>query len=106
MANGVFKGFDQNADYLPPFKLEWGDERLVFVVREPFVSKTSAANIVCGYITRAAPLVLHSEMPEAGVIFSDGVESDFLAFNAGTIATIVCSKKRTHLVDGGTVGTT
>ena len=100
MANGVFKRFDQNADPLPPFKLAWGDERLVFVVREPFVSKTSDANFVCGYITHEEPLVLHSEMPEAGVIFSDGVETDFLAFNAGSIATIVCSKKRTHLVIG------
>ena len=100
MANGVLKRFDQNADHLPPFRLEWGDERLVYVVREPFVSKTSAANIVCGYVTRDEPLVLNSEMPDGGVIFSDGVESDFLAFNAGAIATIGLSKKRTQLVIG------
>ncbi len=100
MTNGVLRRFEQNADYLPPFMLEWGDEKLVYVVREPFVSKTSAANMVCGYVTRDAPLVLHSEMPDAGVIFSDGVESDFLAFNAGAVATIALSKRRTQLVIG------
>ncbi|EDV0150338.1 sugar kinase, partial [Salmonella enterica subsp. enterica] len=28
------------------------------------------------------------QMPENGVIFSDGIESDFLHFNAGCIVTI------------------
>ncbi len=101
MANGVVKGFDQKAGArasMSPFRMEWGDEKLVYVVREPFVSKTSGADIVCGYVTRNEPLVLYSEMAEGGVIFSDGVELDFLAFNAGAIATIGLSKKRTQLV--------
>ncbi|MEJ2750383.1 MAG: hypothetical protein P8183_21120 [Anaerolineae bacterium] len=62
------------------------------------VSKTSAAGIVCGSITPEAPLRLESAMPEGGVIFSDGVIADYLAFNAGTIATIGLARQKTHLV--------
>jgi hypothetical protein len=104
MANGMLQGFDHKPGStksgLPAFRLNWEDEKLVFVVREPFVSKTSGAKLVCGYITPNAPLVLSSEMPDGGVIFSDGVEADFLAFNSGAIATIALSKKKTHLVVG------
>jgi len=45
-------------------------------------------------------LVIESEMSEGGVIFSDGVEADFLPFNSGSIATISLAKKKTHLVVG------
>jgi hypothetical protein len=99
MTNGMLAGFGHDkSGFLPPPKLDWEDEQLVFVVREPFVSKTSHANIVCGTISPDAPLVLHSEMPEGGVIFSDGVELDFLSFNAGATATIGLASKKTHLV--------
>ena len=64
-------------------QLAWEDPRLVFVVREPFVSRHSAAAIVAGMIEEGEELVLESQMPSGGVIFSDGVESDFLDFNAG-----------------------
>jgi hypothetical protein len=37
-------------------------------------------------------------MPQAGVIFSDGLESDFLEFNSGTIARIGVSPQRANLV--------
>jgi hypothetical protein len=37
-------------------------------------------------------------MPEQGVIFSDGIEQDFIAFNAGTLATITLAEKQGHLV--------
>ena len=37
-------------------------------------------------------------MPEGGVIFSDGVESDFLAFNSGAIASIGIAEERAMLV--------
>ena len=105
MANGLWAGFANQAAGLdsPPVRLaqpalEWDAERLLFVVREPFASKTSGARIVCGEITPQSPLVLHSEMPDGGVIFSDGVEADFLAFNAGSIARIEVARKKTRLV--------
>jgi NAD kinase len=91
----------ENLGFLLPLKLPWDTDHLIFVVREPFVSKTSDANIVTGEITREAPLVLESETPEGGVIFSDGVEVDFMAFNAGTIAQIGIAEQRTRLVISG-----
>ena len=67
-------------------------------MREPWPSKTSAAEITFGKVTTADPLVLVSQMPENGVIFSDGIESDFLQFNSGTEATISVAEKKGHLV--------
>ena len=37
-------------------------------------------------------------MPANGVIFSDGVESDFLNFNSGSIANIGIAKEQAKLV--------
>jgi NAD kinase len=103
MANGMMTGFEKDAKAtrkLPPFHLNWEDEKLVYVVREPFASKMSGAKMVCGYVTPNEPLLLQSEMSEGGLIFSDGVEADFLAFNAGANATVELSKKKTRLIVG------
>jgi NAD kinase len=77
---------------------EWDCDYLYFSVREPWPSKTSAASITFGKITSATPLILVSHMPENGVIFSDGIESDFLQFNSGTLATIAMAGKKGRLV--------
>ena len=66
----------------------WDEKRLQFSVREPFPSRTTGVELVFGAITRQAPLRLESQMPENGVIFSDGIEADFLAFNSGTVVTV------------------
>ena len=76
----------------------WDADHLYFSVREPWPSKNSAADITFGKITAETPLVLVSHMAENGVIFSDGIESDFLHFNSGTQATIALAKKQGHLV--------
>ena len=76
----------------------WDSDYLYYTVREPFPSKTSSATLVFGRISRDSPLVLISQTPEAGVIFSDGIESDFLAFNSGAHATITVAEKRGHVV--------
>jgi hypothetical protein len=39
-----------------------------------------------------------SLMPENGVIFSDGVEGDFLTFNSGIVATISVADRVGHLI--------
>jgi NAD kinase len=100
MANGIVTTFDQQASPVAPPTLPWEADRLLFVVREPFISQTSAANIVCGAITADAPLLLESTMPDGGVIFSDGITADFLHFNAGTTATISLAARKTNLVVG------
>jgi hypothetical protein len=41
---------------------------------------------------------LESHVPESGVIFSDGIESDALAFNSGSVATIKAAAQQTRLV--------
>ena len=84
--------------FKPPGGFAWDSNYLYFTVREPFPSKTSAATLVFGKITSKRPLKLISQTPEVGVIFSDGIESDFLAFNSGTQATIAVAEKRGHLV--------
>ena len=71
---------------------------LIFAVREPFPSKITGADIVYGEITRDSPLRIVSRMPERGVIFSDGIESDYLEFNAGRSAIIRPSEKGVNLV--------
>lgn len=68
--------------------LSWEDRRLAFVVREPFVSVATSAEIVAGYIQTNHEIIVESQMPENGVIFSDGIESDCLEFNAGSVAKI------------------
>jgi NAD kinase len=100
MASGMMSGFGSLKGALAAPALTWDTDHLVFVVREPFVSKTSGASIVCGTIAAGNPLLLESEMPDGGVIFSDGVETDFLAFNAGARAAIGVAARKTNLVSG------
>ena len=79
-------------------KHEWNIDYLYFSVREPFPSRTSKADVVFGKVTKGCPLKILSQMPENGVIFSDGIESDYLQFNSGIEATITIAEKRGHLV--------
>ncbi len=71
---------------------------LWFTVREPFVSKTSQATLVFGQIASNQHLIITSQMPENGVIFSDGIENDYLAFNSGSIATVGLAERKAHLI--------
>lgn len=79
-------------------RFAWDAERLVYVVREPWPSKTTGATIVHGTITRGQPLTVVSRMAEGGVIFSDGVEADFLSFTAGLTATIRVADRTARLL--------
>ena len=76
----------------------WNANHLYFSVREPWPSKTSRAEITFGKVTHAQPLTITSQMPENGVIFSDGIEADFLQFNSGTEATITIADRKGRLV--------
>ena len=78
--------------------LPWNIDYLYFSVREPFLSKTSGADIVFGKITKDNPLKILSQMPENGVIFSDGIEHDYLQFNSGIEATVTVAEKKGYLV--------
>ena len=88
---------------LPPGggRLPWDTDHLIYAVREPFPSKTTNASMVFGIITRDQPLHLTSHMAADGVIFSDGIEADYLPFNRGTLAEIGLADRQTVLVMGG-----
>lgn len=77
---------------------KWSDRRLVFVVREPFPSGYTSATIVHGRIDARSPLVVTSEMPEGGAIFSDGMPDDRIEFGAGCTATIAVAERSANLV--------
>jgi NAD kinase len=81
-----------------PIRMSWEDDRLVWVVREPFVSKHSTARQVAGILSAGAALKLESLMPSGGVVFSDGMESDRLAFNSGAIVEVRPAAQRAQLV--------
>ena len=80
------------------FRFAWDAPRLCFSVREPFVSKTSAAGIVWGNVRAGEKLEVISQMPQDGVIFSDGVEADYLAFDSGLVASISIAEEKARLV--------
>ena len=84
-----------------PIQFTWEDRRLLFAVREPFISRHSAATIVAGLIEQGQEVVLESLMPSGGVIFSDGIESDYLEFNAGAIGRARIAPQRAMLVVAG-----
>lgn len=97
-SNIVHSITDQKFEVLQERTSEWNIDYLYFSVREPFPSKTSQADLVFGKITKGSPLKILSQMPENGVIFSDGIESDFVQFNSGLEATITVADKKGHLV--------
>lgn len=79
-------------------RFAWDAPHLRFSVREPWASKTTGANIVHGTIALRQTLEITSQMPQNGVIFSDGVEEDFLPFNSGAIARIRVADKSVSLI--------
>ncbi|TGE24584.1 sugar kinase [Hymenobacter aquaticus] len=74
------------------------ENELMFVVREAFQSKRTQAGLTAGVLGQYQPLLIESFMPTNGVIFSDGVETDFLQFNSGAIATIGIAPEKARLV--------
>jgi NAD kinase len=78
--------------------LPWDTDRLAFVVREPFNSRHSGISLSAGFIDLDEKLVIESHMPFNGVIFSDGVEADFIRFNAGVRVEVGIAPMRARLV--------
>jgi hypothetical protein len=96
MASGIAMARQQTR--IEPPRLNWDDQKLLWAVREPFVSQTTQAGLVCGTLEGKNVMVIESMTPENGVIFSDGIEADALEFNAGTIATIGIAGRQASLV--------
>lgn len=93
-----FFGAEGDGPQLKDIQLGWASDTLWYSVREPFPSNTSQTSLVFGQIGPGENMRLTSHMPEGGVIFSDGIESDFLRFNAGSIATVQLAARKAHLL--------
>ena len=94
MAYGVTNMFEKNLTHKQP-KLKEKD--LLFAVREPFKSIKTQTEMTAGII-RNNTITIESFMPNNGIIFSDGIEKDFLNFNSGSIATIGIAKETGNIV--------
>ena len=81
--------FYGKGEYLPETAaFPWDADYLFFAVREPYPSRATKADLVFGRVTREKTLQIVSQMPENGVIFSDGMEADSLEFTAGLTVTV------------------
>ena len=95
MANGIIRNANKQ-NVLPTPRVK--NDELLFVVREPFDSLRTQCEITVGCINKKNELLLESFMPTSGVIFSDGIESDSLKFNSGSIARISVTKEIAEIV--------
>ena len=93
---GVCSG--RNVDLNQDETFKWNSDFLYYTVREPYPSNSTQADIVFGKITKKGSFKIRSMMPENGVIFSDGIESDYLEFNSGSEASIYISDNKGILV--------
>jgi hypothetical protein len=59
------------------------ERRLVWFVREPWPSCATGTDLTFGELTEGQELVVTSELGEHGVIFADGIETDWLEFLDG-----------------------
>ncbi|MBS0378538.1 MAG: sugar kinase [Proteobacteria bacterium] len=95
---GVARGLGLDSEIRSTPAMPWDAKFLRFAVREPFPSIASSASLIFGTTDQEAPMSVLSLMPENGVIFSDGIESDYLAFNSGVRATIGIAERIGYLV--------
>jgi NAD kinase len=95
MAVAAALGAMGTARYEP---IPWDSPSLRFAVREPFPSRSSAATLVFGTVGAGTALEVRSMMGGNGVIFSDGIEADFLEFNSGVEARFSASARSGRLI--------
>jgi NAD kinase len=95
MAYGITGTFEKNLTLKHP---RFKETDLLFAVREPFQSIRTQISLATGILKGHDNLTIESLMPINGVIFSDGVESDFLRFNSGTSAEIGLANESATLV--------
>ena len=98
MTNGVTAAFGKFAKSNVSLSLPWDSHALAYVVREPFQSKHSGITLSGGLIHQGERLSVESHMPSCGVIFSDGIESDYIHFNSGTKVEIATASQSAVLI--------
>ena len=78
--------------------VEWYEQELIYQVREPFPSVSTRADLVYGSIAGGEKLKVVSNMPEKGIVFSDGVLEDSIEFRSGMEVTIEVADRKGKLV--------
>ena len=78
--------------------IDWGKEQLTFAVREPFPSVNTGTKIIFGSITPGTDFCVESRMGENGIIFSDGIQDDYLDFNYSVVARISIADSKGNIV--------
>lgn len=97
-ANAISSGYQKTQRPSTQINEKWDNNYLYYSVREPFPSKHSSTKYVFGKILQDQRLTLTSQMPENGIIFSDGIETDYLNFTSGVIASIGIAEKKAQIV--------
>ena len=80
-------------------RLDPQERAVAFFVREPFPSIATGTTLRSGKLAEAA-LQVTSRMNEGGVIFADGIEQDFIAFDWGQAVTMGPAAQTLHLIVG------
>lgn len=81
------------------FTLAPEERAVAFLVREPFPSVATATALRLGRIDDA-PLAVTSRMNDGGVLFADGIEQDYIAFDWGRQVRIGPAGRSLNLVVG------
>lgn len=74
------------------------ERRLAFLVREAFPSVATGTSLTTGVYDARTTVDLTSEMNEDGVVFGDGMESDYLSFDWGRTLEIGVAQQTLNLV--------
>jgi NAD kinase len=98
MVNGIQSTFSDVRHPEANLSMAWDSDQLAYIVREPFKSKHSGIELAAGMIRNQEKLFVESYMPSNGMIFSDGIEADFISFNAGTKVEIGTAAQKARLV--------
>jgi NAD kinase len=97
----IAAGFMQMESAAPQLPAaDWGLRQLTFAVREPFPSINTGTGLVFGQVHEHARLHIESRMGEGGVIFSDGIQKDFLHFNNSVTAEFTVAAEQGLVVTG------
>lgn len=75
------------------------ERALGWFVREPFPSRATGTKMRSGRLD-TEPLAVTSHMNEGGVIFADGIEQDYLAFDWGRRLHVAVAQQALSLVTG------
>jgi NAD kinase len=75
------------------------ERAVAYFVREPFPSPSTGTAIRAGKVVSAA-IAVTSRMNEGGVVFADGIEQDFIAFDWGRTVELAAAARVLRLVTG------